>query len=199
MTSTGEHDTRPSPPDNARPWRGRHAGGFALVEWIVVGLLLAILLVLVAPRLVEATDTRQPDQLYDQLQTLRTAILVYRSEHNNIPPGFPKGDMSAQPTYEVFVTQLTRYSDDQGNTSTVGGDAFPFGPYVHTIPKNAVNQQTGIRFIPAEEPIPPAPVGTKGWLYHAATGAIVANAMARPELQTGMASILKRYLQEPVR
>ena len=138
---------------------------------------MAILLVLVVPRLVEATNTQPPNKLYEQLRTLRTAIAVYRSQHGNTPPGFPGGDRSAQPTYEVLVTQLTQYSDELGNTSPVPGEMFPLGPYLDAVPKNVINQQAGIRLIPIQNSLPPAPVGTEGWLYEPATGTLVANTL----------------------
>ncbi len=149
--------------------------GFALVEIVVALLLVAILAVLVLPRLVEATDTRQQTQLRNQIQILRTAISSYRSEHNNLPPGFPEGDPTATPTYETLVAQLTQYSDAQGRTSTQPDEQFQFGPYLDKLPNNPINNHAMIRLISTNEPFPNGPVGTEGWLYQPATGAIAAN------------------------
>ena len=155
---------------------GHRVNGFALVEIVVVTLLLAILAVLVMPRLVEATDTRRQTQLREQIQILRTAVTVYRAEHNNTPPGYPGGDATQTPTYETLVAQLTQYTDTQGVTSITPDSRFNLGPYFDKIPYNPINNRAGIRVIPNDGQIPDKPEGTDGWFYHPATGAVVVNA-----------------------
>ena len=109
----------------------------------------------------------------DDLRQLRTQIGVYRSQHNNVGPGYPGGDTSQLPTDSALTDQLLKYTDSFGATSDTRSAQYQWGPYVTGIPENPVNGKANWKFLGAGETF--TPDGTTGWLYQPATGLVKAN------------------------
>ena len=63
-----------------------------LAEVLVVGIILSLLAVTVAPRLSSAANIEQESALRDALHDLRTQIMVYRAQHSGVAPGYPRGE-----------------------------------------------------------------------------------------------------------
>lgn len=149
--------------------------GFALIEIVITLILLTILAVAVVPKYASAASSRQQALLKDRLNQLRTQIYIYRAEHNSIPPGYPKGDISKLPSYEVFVAQLTQYTNAAGATSPAPTREFKFGPYLNGIPVNPINNNSTVRLILGQDAFPTKPMGDEGWVYQPSTATVVAN------------------------
>ena len=93
---------------------------------------------------------------------MHRAVEYYEAEH------------AAKPTAGDVVAQLTQFSDDAGATSATRSAAYPFGPYLHAIPKAPAGPNKGANGVAT------APAAGVGWLYDEATGAFTANTKAEP-------------------
>lgn len=151
------------------------AKGFTLAEVVIVVIILGLLAVLVVPHLSTAANAEREASLRDDLHFLRTQVMVYQAQHNGIAPGYPDGDVTAQPSQAVFVEQMTMYTDEAGNTSRTPSDVFKYGPYLQRIPKNTLNNNSNIRFVRPDSDFPRQAKGLDGWLYQPTTGTIAAN------------------------
>lgn len=151
----------------------RHA--FSLAETLIVLLILGVLAALVAPRFSAAAENRVHGSLAGDVQRLRSQIMFYRAQHNGVSPGYVSGDTTAPPRLDVFVAQLTQYTDAFGRTSPTPTSQHCFGPYLPAVPTNPVNGNNAVAFVPAGEAFPSAPQGPAGWLFHPVTGVVAAN------------------------
>ena len=151
------------------------AKGFTLVEVVIVVIILGLLAVLVVPHLSTAANAEREASLRDNLHFLRTQIMVYQAQHGGVAPGYPNGDPTAEPSQEVFASQMTMYTDQAGNTSRTPSDVFKCGPYLQRLPKNTLNNNNNIRFVAPNSVFPLQADGLDGWLYQPATGTIAAN------------------------
>lgn len=146
---------------------------FTLVEILIVVVILGILAAIAVPKLTNASQTARENTLKDDLRFLRTQITVYQSQHHDVYPGFPGGDISSTPTEGDFVAQMTMYSDERGNTNATGTAAYKYGPYLSRMPENPVNSFATITIIGPGGAM--TPDGTTGWLYSPSTGQILPN------------------------
>ncbi len=166
---------QPNPADQAQgslPGRAiRNYGG----EILIAGILLGLLTLMVAPRLSSATNNEREQLLDTDLHNLRTQILAYQAQHNNTPPGFPQGNTMLIPTNEVFISQMTLYTNDQGHTSSKPSSEFRFGPYIEQVPPNPFNKNSRIRFVDFYDAFPTEADGPEGWVYQPLTGMFTAN------------------------
>ena len=150
--------------------------GFSLVELVIVIAILGILAAIVVPRFTNASEVARSNALKEDLRILRTQIMVYRAQHNGMPPGYPNGDTSATPTMEAFTNQMTLYSNVEGKTSATPSSQYQLGPYLLKMPVNLVNGSSEIKFIGNSAAFPSAADGTTGWVYQPSTGLFAANA-----------------------
>lgn len=118
--------------------------GFTLIELIIVVIILAILAAIIIPQLRGSTDDAKLSALDTNLSSMRSAIELYYTQHNNVYPGTIANDTvvgvtaAHASTAAAFVAQTTKYSDVNHNTSDVyNASTFKFGPYAKkAIPKN---------------------------------------------------------------
>ena len=153
---------------NKQLWR------FSVAEVAVMVIVLGLLGMLVVPRLTRAGGAGRELSLRDNLSVLRTKIMIYRAQHRGVAPGYPGGDAAMLPTHEAFVAQMTRFTDETGQTSDTPSDDFRFGPYLLAVPRNPLNESADIRFM-HDVVLVPSAGGEQGWVYHPVTGSIVAN------------------------
>jgi type II secretory pathway pseudopilin PulG len=145
------------------------------IEIAIVAMILIAMAGLFGPQLTNAANQRRENVLADQLHYLRTQILIYRAQHGGIAPGYAGGDMSTQPTADMFVKQMTGYTDQHGAVADRFDETHLYGPYIQEVPANPFNGDRSIVIIGDDEPFPQQPLPQGGWLYKPSTCALAAN------------------------
>lgn len=164
------------------------ARGFTLIELLIVVIIIAILAAIAIPQFSNSTNDAQEAALGANLSTVRSAIELYRVQHNNAFPGVAaaiNGNASctnangtlgtgAVNSAEAFREQLLNYSDAQGRTCTVPTPDFRFGPYLRTIPADPFRNDNTVNVDLAANAAPPA-IGGAGWRFNTITGRFIVN------------------------
>lgn len=132
----------------------RSAGGFTLVEILIVVVLLAILAAMVLPQFTSATEQTRENTLNTNLQRIRQQIELYRHHHHG-----------RYPSVENFVDQLTKASNAAGQVGAANAD-YRYGPYVNHIPDNPYTNGNTVS---------DGDVATSDWYYNPDTGDFHAN------------------------
>lgn len=156
----------------------RHAAkGFTLIELLIVVIIIAILAAIAIPQFSNSSGDAQESASIANLTTMRSAIELYRAQHNgNYPSRAPVG--LAPPTacatagsvadnaVATMVDQLTMFSSASGHTCSVATAGYIYGPYLRAIPVEPV---TGVNTITIGEA---STLNTTGWRYVPATGTL---------------------------
>lgn len=150
----------------------RQLRAFTLVEILVVVVLLGIVAAIVIPSVAHSAVGARESALASDLSLLRRFVLVYKSQHLEISPGYPGGDATATPTGDAFVAQATLASTDHGATAAPGTAGFNLGPYLSRIPVNPLNNQATIHMVNDGDAFPAAADGNHGWIFKPETGEV---------------------------
>jgi general secretion pathway protein G len=112
----------------------RNARGFTLIEILIVVVILGILAAIVIPQFSNASAATRTSSVQTTAQTLRGAVQLYYYQHNDkLPP-------TAQ-----FWQLMTTQTDANGNPYVAGtSTSGPFGPYMQSIPQNALNSNSTV-------------------------------------------------------
>lgn len=151
------------------------AGGFTIIEMLIVVVILGILATIIIPQFSNASINAKENTLKDELRYLRTQIVVYKAQHHDVPPGYPNGDNTVAATAADFVAQMTRPTDEFGVVNASSSPVYKFGPYLSAMPTNPLTRLDGILIVGDTEAIPAATNVDYGWYYKPLTGEIVAN------------------------
>ena len=157
----------------------RHRQGFTLVKVLIVVVILGILAATVLPQFTTANTDAQQAALVQNLQTLRSQIMLYKFQHGNVAPAF------GATTSITFTNAMLLSTDSKGNTGAIG--TLPYGPYlVGQIPANPFTGGKGISIVPSIATAVPDEsmldgINIVGWLYSPSEGRIKGN-------NTGVAS-----------
>jgi prepilin-type N-terminal cleavage/methylation domain-containing protein len=150
----------------------RKERAFTLIEILVVVVLLGILAVIVLPLVANSSISAKESALALDLQMLRRYVLVYKTQHLEVGPGYPDGDTTQEPTEDVFIAQTTMSSKPSGETAAVGTAGFVRGPYLMKIPVNPMNHLNTVQVLGNAEEFPANADDTHGWIYKASTSEV---------------------------
>ncbi len=110
----------------------RGSNGFTLVEILIVVIILGILAAIVIPQFSSASSDARNSSVEATLQTLRSQIGLFQTQHNDTPPA------SAGSLWAVLGGMTT--SGDTVATDTAG----TLGPYVQSPPVNPLNGSSSV-------------------------------------------------------
>ncbi|OHB62724.1 MAG: hypothetical protein A2Y77_14365 [Planctomycetes bacterium RBG_13_62_9] len=150
----------------------KRARAFTLIEVLVVVVLLGIVAAIVLPSLGKGTTMARESSLAFDLNLLRRFVLIYKSQHQEVAPGYPGGNTAATPTDQAFRDQAMLSSDAWGQTAAVGTPSFPCGPYLSKIPANPFNNKDTLEMIANGQAFPAAADDSHGWVFKPETGEI---------------------------
>ncbi|MBS0209011.1 MAG: prepilin-type N-terminal cleavage/methylation domain-containing protein [Planctomycetes bacterium] len=137
--------------------------GFTLVEILIVVVIMAILAATVVPQFSNSTGDAKTGTARFNLNTLRSQIELYKSQHNGAMP----------------TQAMTELISSTNNTGTIGtGANFPYGPYIQTIPMNPYTNSNTV--VAAGANPPTATVSGAGWLFDLTSGKIWINDTTTP-------------------
>ena len=156
--------------------------GFTLVELLIVVIILAILAAIIIPQFTAATDDAEQAAYDTNLANIRSAIDLYRQQHNDYPGavassgatcvnGAADGGAAGQ---AAFITQLTRFTNSAGEACT-GFDAaqFRFGPYLKDgVPNNPLGTSNAVTVV-SDGVLGLTSGGTGGWRFDSITGELI--------------------------
>jgi prepilin-type N-terminal cleavage/methylation domain-containing protein len=143
---------------NRRARRGVRPG-FTLIEVLMVVAALAIIAGVVVPQVNSVMDDARSAAVLKDLHEFTFAIERYRADHNGATPDLIQNDV---------LVQLLGNTDQDGNVGS--GPQFSLGPYLTTVPRNALNNVTRVFRI---NTAPPSNLANRvGWVYHPASGQI---------------------------
>ncbi len=145
------------------------ARAFTLVEILIVVVLLGVLAAVVIPTVANSTTSAKGSALAADLQLLRRVILVYKTQHLEVGPGYPDGDTTQAPIEQAFIDQATMASNANGQTAPAGTAGFNRGPYMSKIPVNPFNGKTTVEMLADGQAFPANADDSHGWIYKAAT------------------------------
>lgn len=149
--------------------------GFTLVELLIVVTIIGILATIVIPQFSNASTQAKENALKDELRYLRTQIVVFKAQHRDVAPG--TGGAS-------LADQLTKYTDETGQTSDVATATHKFGPYLSKMPKNPINNLDTIE-VTAQTPL--VADGGHGWKYNVTTQEVIADIEGNDSIGTPFA------------
>jgi general secretion pathway protein G len=146
------------------PKRTIWSGGFTLIEILIVVILLGVLASIVVPGLSNTNTETKKAMLLENLRVIREQIAIYRVQHDDVSPGYPAGDVSAAPSEEDFIAQLTGFTDIKSNPSDTKSMQFRFGSYLRKIPENPINGLSTVLVVANQAEVP-QPDNSVGWIY----------------------------------
>jgi len=144
--------------------------GFTLVEILIVVIILGILAAIVIPQFTEASGEARVSNLMTNLQTIRSQLLLYKTQHLETLPAAALGE-----TGDDFAAQMTQYTDVDGNVSALPDSDFPYGPYLQSIPVNPVSGDNTVTVVQVGATAFAAPAADGGWWFNTVTGEFRAN------------------------
>ena len=156
--------------------QGRRRRAFSLIEILIVTVILAILAMVIVPRVSDASHEAAENSLKDDLRYLRTQIGVYKAQHRDLAPGITGN----------FLNQMTLYTDEAGTTSPTKTPTHKFGRYLMRMPANPLNHKDTIKISNAAD-LTAEVDDTTGWVYNPATQQIIANTSGADNNGSGIA------------
>jgi len=154
----------------------RSEQGFTLVELLIVVIILAILAAIVVPQFVASTDDAKVAALDSNLRNLRSAIALYNQQHGEYPAANGDGTNAAN-TEPAFISQLTTFTDEDGQSSATKVGAFIYGPYLtrSSMPPDPIMNVATVDVGNAGTLPLTSAVTTGGWKFDTVTGQFIAN------------------------
>ncbi len=130
--------------------------GFTLVEVLIVVVIMAILAATIIPQFTNSTKDAQTSTATFNLNTLRSQIQMYRTQHDGLMPA-------------ATLVELFSSTNRAGTVGT--GASYPYGPYLSGVPENPISGSTTVTAT-TNSPAVAGDVTGAGWLYNATTGEV---------------------------
>lgn len=109
--------------------------GFTLIEILIVVIILGILAAIVIPQFSGASEDARTSSVMSQLQTLRSAVELYKLQHLDQYPTTDGTTDAAKWDWALLTSKTTE------DGSTTGGD---LGPYLQSIPTNPLTKSADV-------------------------------------------------------
>lgn len=161
------------------------AKGFTLIELLIVVIIIAILAAIAIPQFSNSSTDAQESASLANLATIRSAVELYRAQHNGIYPS--KAPVGAPPATAcpvagsavdndatTFSDQLSKYSSASGHTCTTQVAGYIYGPYLRAIPAEPLTNASNVVVVTTDAATP-AGAATTGWRFQNVTGAVQIN------------------------
>jgi len=145
--------------------------GFTLVEILIVVIILGILAAIVIPQFTEASAEARVSSVMTNLQTIRSQLLLYKTQHKEIYPG-------STSDAAVFGNQMTQYTNADGGVNATPAATHPYGPYLQSVPANPISGSKVVRVVNSAATVFVAPAADAGWWFNMATGEFRADLVA---------------------
>jgi len=166
-------------------FRRRAVQGFTLIELLIVVIIIAILAAIAIPQFSNSSGDAQESASIANLTTMRSAIELYRAQHNGrYPSRAPEGaaPATACPTAgsavdnntNTFRDQLSMFSSASGHTCTTAVAGYIYGPYLRVIPSEPVTNSNAVVVV-SDDATTPAGANTVGWRFQNVNGALQIN------------------------
>ena len=175
-----------------RSFRRLAARGFTLIELLIVVIIIAILAAIAIPQFSGTSGDAQESASIANLTTMRSAIELYRVQHNNTYPStFGTGGATAaactgatpagtvgtgtagQP--QALTEQLTTFSDAFGHTCSVAAPGYSYGPYLRAIPTEPITNSNVVTVTTSDTATPADAATTVGWRFVNTNGKVQIN------------------------
>lgn len=151
--------------------------GFTLVELLIVVIILAILAAVVVPQFAASTDDAKLSALDTNLSNIRGALDLYYQQHGEYPSANGDGTNAAN-SNAAFLTQLTQYTDSDGDAQTTKDATHIYGPYLRkaVIPTEPVTESNALEIVTTGALGMTATGGDPGgWKFDNQTGQFIVN------------------------
>jgi prepilin-type N-terminal cleavage/methylation domain-containing protein len=151
----------------------RRTYAFTLVEVLIVVMLLAVLAMIAIPRFSSASDQARDSALATDLQTTRSQIEMYKTDHNGRGPQYKEDGNLDVPK---FVGRLTNKTTVEGRIDNTNGTC---GPYLREWPSNpfvpdSIAQSVKFGTGAAQRD------DSSGWYFNTDTGILYPNSVEGP-------------------
>ena len=155
----------------------RSARGFTLVELLIVVIILAILAAVAIPQFAASTDDARNAALDTTLANMRASLDLYYQQHGEYPSANGDGTNAAN-SNAAFLTQLTQYTDTDGDVATTKDATHLYGPYLRKaeVPGEPITESNALEIVTAGALGMTASAGDPGgWKFDNQTGQFIVN------------------------
>ena len=167
----------------------KYSSGFTLVELLIVVVILAILAGILVPQFSSATDDAKLSSLDSNLANIRSAVELYYQQHGHYPGAVaaagsncasgPSGTTGtgAINTEAALLSQLSLYTDINGEGCTKSDTSFKYGPYMKkaAMPQNPLTNVATVSVSTVGALGMVSASTTGGWKYDVKTGQFIAD------------------------
>ena len=153
----------------------RPAGGFTLVEILIVIVLLGILAAVTVPQFADADEDAKESQLRANIHLLRHQIAMYQVQHNG---RLPHLDHQGKLSYGQAISRMLSRTDEDGLITSEG----EYGPYVNAWPANPFVSGPAAAAVQIGPGSSPPRTGQTGWYYCYQNGLISPNSETGGEI-----------------
>ena len=156
--------------------------GFTLVELLIVVIILAILAAIIVPQFTAATDDATQSAYDTNISNIRSAIDLYRQQHQEYPGAVISGGGTCINGSAVvgavgsaaFIAQLRNYTNTAGEACTgTDPNEFVYGPYLKDdLPVNPLGTNNTLTVV-STGILGLTSGGTGGWRFDTITGEFI--------------------------